>query len=337
MKRDPGNPSHNTRSFFDRIFSLIRWDDWSKVRIPFIFSALLYLQYTDRVLGEGIEAYVRFFSAVFFAICYYIFLFLVNDLFDYEQDVKSKNKDASRDKGVMIASSLLVLIIGISTAILSWRVISIEKLMILFISYFFVYFYSAFPYRYKEKGFLGIIVGSLILRPVSVFLVTMDYLQNTHFLYIFSYLIWLEIFSIRSMLFHQLDDFKSDKLAGVRTYVIEKGASHSMKLIANVYLPAEILSHILLSCLIAIRTPVLGGILFIVTIISGYKFIKEHSFFALRISHYRPLLGTVHFFFLPVCLAFAVAIRDSLWYIPLFVVYWQRAFLRESLRKLVSF
>lgn len=315
---------------------LIRWTDWKDVRIPFVFICVLFFQYTDGVLGAGWGAYSRFFLIFLSSLFYLAFLFLVNDIVDYDQDVRSKHKDGTRSRLFMIGTSVVLLTAGICTAIAGWNEISARNVGILLGSYALAFFYSAPPLRFKERGIWGILIGSIVLRPISVLIAVTGFLLPRHYVTLGIFLLWIEVFSIRSMLFHQIDDYESDMMAGVKTLVTHKGVRYAKQLISSVYFPAELITLMIVSVHIFPSAPLAGGMLLAAALLAGTHYKTRDMFHRLQIAHYRPLLGSMAFFLLPMLLAVMVAAKYSLWLIPVFVLYWQRTFGRELVARIVT-
>lgn len=313
------------------LLTLVRWNDWYDVRIPFVFIVILYFQYTTALLGNGLIVYLKLTSIFLFSLCYYAFLFLSNDYFDYDQDVRSGKADKKRSRTVMLALMWLLWIASIFFLILSWKERSIVPILIASVGYGLAFFYSAPPLRFKEKSFWGVIVGSTILRPLCILMVLAGLASSERLYEIFIYTLWLGVFGIRTMLFHQVDDYHHDLHSHVTTYVTSHDVPLAQKLISNVFLPAEYILLALVSFMLTRAIPVIGYALVVSLIYAGYLQLRYNALSIASISPYRPILGSIILFYLPVSIATAVAVRYHLWAIFFFVVFWQRRYFLNPL------
>ena len=155
---------------------------------------------------------------VFFVIFQFFILaytFVVNDVADKSIDIKSgkiKSVHKYSDKTVIFILSILaigLLFIPLYFGNLLVRIISIAAFLSLT-------FYSVKPVRFKERGFLGIIVvdgaqRSLLFLIFALF-ISADILPTIFFF------CWLFIIGFQDELGHQLRDIENDEKADVRTW-----------------------------------------------------------------------------------------------------------------------
>lgn len=158
------------------------------------------------------------------------FGFSVNDCFDIKEDSCQKEKEIIVKREINFKKSLFFSIsLGILALILS-AFFGIKVFIFSLISALIGFFYSAPPLRFKSKPFLdlishGFFAGVLIFFfPLIVFKVNLDLIH---------YLIALPVFylSIIAELRNHLEDFLSDKLAGLKTTVCFFGKEKSQKLL----------------------------------------------------------------------------------------------------------
>ncbi len=317
---------------YSYLLSLIRWNDWYDVRTPFVFIVVLYFQYTTAFLGNGGIAYLKFITIFLFSLCYYAFLFLTNDYFDFDQDVHSAKGDKNRSRILMLLLIGLSFITSASFLLLSWNTYSPVYALTAAFGYGLAFFYSAPPLRFKERNYWGIIVGSTVLRPMCILMILAGLDPNKNFYEVIIYTLWMEIFGIRTMLFHQIGDYQNDLKTRVRTFVMQHGKQHAYKLIISILLPAEM---IILLAVIIIMTINIPNLVYLVIVYGLYLVWTGgwHKWAWKNVPHYRPLLGNIVFFLLPVYLAMLVAIKYSLWLLPIFILYWQKRFVKEFLQR----
>lgn len=324
--RDKEETFRKRNSKFDNLLSLIRWNEWQDVRIPFFFIVILYFQYVDRILGTGPSVYIKFFLLFLFSLCYYGFLFLTNDFFDYDQDVLSAKKNAKRSKKLMRSIIIILFLGSISFLVMSWNSLSIYTIVISSVGYAFTFFYSAPPLRFKEKGIWGILVGALVLRPTCILIALSGFSLTHGIIDIVIFFLWIEIFSVRTMLHHQIDDYHNDIKAGVQTFVTKKGVGTANKLISCAFLPAEAMMLIVVIGLLVLNISAMKYFLLVYTIFYVIVHLQNTSVTRKTFSLYRPFFDNFIFFVLPSFLAVLVAIKYSLWLIPILIIFWQRRF-----------
>ncbi len=310
----------------ERFGAYIRWHDWAHVRMPFVFLPILYLQYTDHVLGTGMVAYHTFFFVLASVWCYFAFLFVANDYFDFTQDRRSNKHrgliSQSGRRGVL----LLTFVIGIIAVFVSTEKLKPIPMILTFIGYILAFFYSAPPLRFKEKGVWGIVVGSLVLRPVAMVVAISALLPVSRILDLLIFLLWAEIFSIRTMMFHQIDDYKNDLRASVKTYVTSLGIKPAQLLLYRYIIPVELAGLLVVGLRLVAEIPTVGFVIIMGTCAWGYHHLRMRTQDTFALSHYRPIAGSLILFYLPVSLAFFIGYRDGLWFITLFILLWLRVY-----------
>ena len=159
------------------------------------------------------------------------FGFSVNDCFDAKEDELDKDKKnpivlkkISLRKGLAFSISLAILGLVLSTAF------GLKVFLFFLITTMFTFFYSSPPLRMKSRPLLdlishGLFAGALIfLMPLLIF---------SKDLTLFHYLIAISIFyfSITLELRNHIEDYETDKEAGLKTTVCVLGLNKSEKLL----------------------------------------------------------------------------------------------------------
>jgi len=318
------------KNLVSNILTLVRWNDWHDVRIPFVFIVILYFQYTTAFLGNGPIVYVKCIFLVLFSVFFYAFLFLSNDYFDFNQDVRAAKGSKHRNRTLMLLLIPVLFITGIIFLRLSWNTYSFMSIFVASVGYGLSFYYSSPPLRFKEKKIWGIVVGATILRPMCILMLLAGLALTERQFEIILFMTWMEIIGIRTMMFHQIDDYHNDRRAHVRTFVTTYGKKLAHNLIVSFFLPAEIIVFLGVIAMMVIRIPALTFLIAAYAI--GFLWTgRGHTRSLNDVVHYRPLFGRMVFFLLPMYLAVLVAIKFSLWFVPIFVLFWQRRFMKEFL------
>lgn len=308
-----------------KILPLLRWNDWKNVKIAFVLLSILYFQYLTRFLGSGIFFYLNFFSLLIFSLCYYGFLFLSNDFFDLDQDVRGGKKKAITysTKSNVIFIIIGLLFISLYFLALSWGYATPIGAAVFISGYFLAFFYSSPPFRFKERGFWGVFVGSLVLRPVCLAILFAGFHLGPFIFDLLLMLVWLEILGLRRIINHQIEDYQQDIRGGVKTFTTRVGISTAKYLNRIVLLPLEALFLFSILSLMVFRIQQLSLIISAYFIIHLILYFKKRGASIIYFSFTRPLFYDLYFLFLPLQLSFLVAKKESAWTIPLFVILWQ--------------
>lgn len=323
---------------FNNFLRLLRWQDWKNVKIAFVLLSILYFQYITHFLGEGASFYINFSLLIILSLSYYGFLFLTNDFFDIDQDIKSgKKKEVQHfDKPDLILIIIALLFFGSLSAALAWKQATLTSTLIFISCYFFAFFYSAPPIRFKERGLWGIVVGSLVLRPACLALLFAGFQIGAFIFDLLLMLVWLEILGLRRIMNHQIEDYQRDIRGGVKTFTTRVGISTIQHLNKIVFLPLEILFLFLTLTLMVFRIHQVVFTIFVYIIIHLIVFFKNREISIEYFSTARPLFYDLYFLFLPLQFAFLVASKQSAWTIPIFVILWQMNLLKNFWAVLMS-
>ena len=155
------------------------------------------------------------------------FGYLTNDLGDKDKDKAIQKENVTSDLSLFNLVVLFVLFLLL--AIAPWFYFPMRKwsYLLLFTQFFLFYIYAFPPFRFKEKGILGVVVDALyahvnpaILAAYTFHLFTGEGYQNfTSFIILLG--VWQLFVGIRGILFHQHKDYLNDINSGTRTFVNE--------------------------------------------------------------------------------------------------------------------
>ena len=205
------------------------------------------------------------------------FGYLLNDFFDLRSDEISGKKNSlyGLNPGLRIVLVLLPLIIGF----VSWTLLpSRLGANILFtLQLTALVFYSSPPFRLKEKGKWGIVADAFYghINPafiaISTFLLGYSKSGTQGFILLGLLFLCTGLKGIRNILLHQLEDRKKDRMAGIGTFVVKRGALFSLNLV-NRLLPLETFFTIALALLISVWFPPFFLSILIFAVLTYLKF-----------------------------------------------------------------
>jgi len=318
-------------NYYRKLKELIRLSDWKSEKMPFVFLVIFYIQLVYKLWGNGIHFYVNFFMILFFSLGYFAFLFLTNDLVDLEQDLKAGKEKPfkSKDKPVLWLFSVLMVIFAGAAFYWVYGKIDITSSLVLISGFLIAFYYSVPPFRFKESGLLGIIFGSLVLRPIPIIMISAFIPKiwfDPGFIAIFC---WIEILSINKIIRHQLDDYENDTKSKTNTFTTDIGFDKALKL-RGLMIPFETLflglaayfmiSVSKLTLLAFMVYSIYHIILFVYDSEASNKYFKSK-----RINVFD--LSVIIF---PIFFSFQLAFDQGLLLLPIFMILWQRYWIKDS-------
>ncbi len=206
-------------------FNLLRISDWSGYFLMSLFGF---------ILSQGF----LFPLSLIFLFFVLIFLFLglgfsINEYFDTEEDKYNKEKtNVLINKQISYKKSLFFsVLLGVLGLCLS-AIFGLKVFLFCLTGLLLGFFYSAPPLRFKSRPFLDLISHGFF---AGLFLFFLPFLIFNYQITIFHWFIGFSIFylSITLELRNHLEDYDSDKLAGINTTVCFLGYNKSEKLLAS--------------------------------------------------------------------------------------------------------
>jgi len=202
--------------YIGRAFDFFRFKDWFYSKVPSFLSlpCLFYLLGSLEIHGNIIRHLVYSFGFIFF---YMAFSYVVNDYSDIEQDKAcGKNKIiASMRKSVALAIIIALLCFSALFAVFAFGV-SIYTTITLVVTYLLGSFYSIRPFRYKERGFIGLLECSFAQRcmPALLYLPIISFRNSVFWLVIVLFF----LIGLRYILIHQVIDYENDVKSEIHTF-----------------------------------------------------------------------------------------------------------------------
>lgn len=201
---------------------------WINTAFPFAAAYLLSTRQIDVVLVVGI---------VFFLVPYNLAMYGVNDVFDYESDLRNPRKGGTHgavlDKrmhpitlwaAAVSCLPFVVFLVAVGSP-LSWLVLAL--------SLFFVVFYSAPPLRLKERPFADSVTSSIhFFSPAVYGLVLADAEWTWQLVAVFvAFALW----GIASHAFGAVQDVEADRAADISSIATARGARWTVRFALAAY------------------------------------------------------------------------------------------------------
>lgn len=221
-----------------KILFVSRPISWINTAFPFAFTYI--------VLGGSIDAF--FWTAtLFFLIPYNVVMYGINDVYDYESDMKNPRKnsiegalEAKSFHPVILKTSFVLL--AVFVPILLYLNTKIAAQGILLLSIFFVIAYSLKGLRFKEKPAIDSITSSMhFMLPMAYGIATSGYLATNVWLYLVPLFLW----GMASHAFGAVQDIIPDKKGGIGSIATIIGARQTVWLCIFLYMVASIVVALL--------------------------------------------------------------------------------------------
>lgn len=201
---------------------------WINTAFPFAAAYLLTARQVDAVLVVGI---------LFFLVPYNLAMYGVNDVFDYESDLRNPRKGGThgavldrRMHAITLWASALsclpfVVFLVIVGSPLSWLVLAL--------SLFFVVFYSAPPLRLKERPFADSVTSSIHFFSPAVYGLVLA--GATWTWQLVAVLVAFALWGIASHAFGAVQDVEADRAAEISSIATARGARWTVRFALAAY------------------------------------------------------------------------------------------------------
>ena len=271
-------------------------------------------------------------ASLFSTILVWVFLavslslgFVINNLSDRKIDVKVSKSHTYMPKGVATMATT----VAVTTLLaLSWgfgkeiSVVGTVGCLLIGISY------SLKPLRLKERGFIGVVVGSLGQRilPIIPILPTVQMSSE-------SYLMLVAIFftGLRTMLIHQIKDYAEDKASDVQTFVTMWGRQETIQMVKSFVLPSEL---VLWAAWALLRQSLFLTVAFLLLVFIQSGRNKETGI--VGVSDTKFELSSFYYFALPLYAVYTLEMPEMESVILLLVVLFHQKFYLKALSEAVK-
>ncbi len=224
-------PPLGAGSVVRQLFVSSRPVSWVNTAYPFAAAYLVTTREIDTTLVVG---------TFFFLVPYNLAMYGINDVFDYESDLRNPRKggahgavlDRRMHRITLWAAGLLclpfVVYLVITGAPITW--------LILALSLFFVVFYSAPPLRLKERPFLDSATSSIHFFSPAVYGLVLA--GATWTLPLIALIVAFALWGVASHAFGAVQDVAADREAGIASIATARGARWTVRFALACYAAA---------------------------------------------------------------------------------------------------
>lgn len=193
---------------------------WLYLAGPFIIGYLLGINRLSQLISW------KFLSGLlFFLIPANVFLYGVNDYFDYDTDrLNPKKRDKEQLVGQKLRKQLVIWLFACTLLFVVYAfTLSVSSIVLLAIFFLLSLFYSAPPLRFKSKPFIDSISNVLYFMPGLII-----YNELSGMLPSWLLIIGFACWTAAMHLYSAIPDIKFDKKAGLKTTAIVLGKNGSL-------------------------------------------------------------------------------------------------------------
>ena len=207
--------------------------------------------------------------------------YLTNDLGDRHKDslVQKENATAQLSAPALVFLFLLFMLLAIAP----WFYLPVNAISICLLALQFLLFYVyAFPpFRFKERGFLGVLadagyahINPALLAAYTFYLYTGRAAAGFD-TFMFLLAAWQLMLGCRNILFHQVKDHDKDIESGTHTFVTGTGIAKTTALLKRMLLPLETALFIAFAGFITLYLPFFLPVIVLYWLFVTKQFIKN--------------------------------------------------------------
>lgn len=219
------------------------------------------------VVTGGEISWFFFVATFFFLFPYNLLMYGINDVFDYESDIKNPRKggvEGMRESkalhpAILWASGLLCVPFVLYLLYVGTLAANIVLLLVLF----FVVAYSAAGLRFKERPFLDSMTSSAHFVGPMAYALTVTGMESSYLLYVAAFFAW----GMASHAFGAVQDIVPDRQANIHSIATVLGAKKTVRFALGLYA----LSGLLLA-LTGVMGAVVVALLSLVYILNIYPY-----------------------------------------------------------------
>jgi 4-hydroxybenzoate polyprenyltransferase len=226
-------PSLGAAAVVRQLFISSRPVSWINTAYPFAAAYLLTTRQIDATLVIG---------TLFFLVPYNLAMYGINDVFDYESDLRNPRKGGAHGAvldrrlhrvtlwtaGLLCLPFVAYLVVVGSPA--SWLVLAV--------SLFFVVFYSAPPLRLKERPFADSVTSSIHFFSPAVYALVLA--GATWTLPLVALIVAFALWGVASHAFGAVQDVVADREAGIASIATARGARWTVRFALGCYAAAGV-------------------------------------------------------------------------------------------------
>jgi hypothetical protein len=305
-------------SFFVVFVKKLRLSNPWKFKVPFLISILYFVYLISTTTKEN--PILTFFASLLVIIGISGLGYLTNDIGDRKKDAIISKENATSnlsDKNLLILFFCFFCLTLLPWFYLFFNYISLI-LLSLEISLFFVYAFP--PFRFKEKGILGLVTDALYAHTIPALLATftfykMNSVAKSDIVYFTITLIaWQFILGIRNIIFHQLKDYENDINSNTKTFVTNYGVKKSTFLIKKMLLPFEFILFTVFCLILSYKFYLFACLILIYWMFKALSEMRKMLTFVYRDLAYK-FLDDLYLQWLPLVVLFLLCQKSTV-YLP---------------------
>ncbi len=174
------------------------------------------------------------------------FAYFINDLTDIKQDQLAGRKNVTAE--LTWVQNGLLLCLFLAVALLPWFYLPLGRVTssLLVIEFALFILYSMPPFRFKERGVLGILTDALYAHTIPAILAVLTFaMMSPHSNpdlapFLIGLGLWQFNLGLRNMVLHQLSDYSDDVKSATQTLATQMGAARVQRFLTYVIAPLEI-------------------------------------------------------------------------------------------------
>ena len=179
-----------------------------------------------------------------------VYAYAVNDVSDIREDALRNKTNFFLNKGLGFRFLIFLLLISLGLVIIYFFQ-SHHLVVWIYMSNWLVFaMYSLKPTRLKERGFMGILFGtlgdSLLPNLFCIFVIGALFNKPLPLLWVLGISIWALALGIKYMIGHQLNDANDDIVTGTKTFVTSSKRKHIFYLVHGYFFPLEIIGLVII-------------------------------------------------------------------------------------------
>lgn len=213
--------------------------------------------------------------------------YLTNDLGDRKKDALIGKQNATSGLTRLQTGFLVCFFLALLTLPWLYLPFNYNSLLLLCLQLLLFCIYAFPPFRFKEKGALGVLTDALYAHLIPAILASYTFFQliqtptGYFWVFLFTLSCWQFILGTRNIIFHQIKDAQNDLNSNTKTFVNTIGVTNAEKLCARILLPLECMSFMGFVITVSRYNYLFGtGIIFffVVSLLKHYRQLKTLNY-----------------------------------------------------------
>ena len=221
-----------------KIIDYFRVIEWYDSKIPFMLCGFIFCVILADS-GDVRDITIKFFLYFIYLAAFLSFSYLINDYSDMEADKLAGKKKVIFDVDKWLTTFVLIML-PVCGVVPLWIYLNFNMLYmgLSVIVYFLGAAYSISLFRFKERGFIGLLECSVAQRCIPLLII--PFLVDAYNIYFVLWIVISFIDGIRYLVIHQYVDRENDIKAGVRTFITEHKINAKKLLVTLFFLESAI-------------------------------------------------------------------------------------------------